>query len=165
MLPSMTMLRIERLLLFIIACLMAIGQANTVASLAVQESKIDWRPYVKELQLKIRRYWMPPFSNRKSHIVVAWKIHTNGTISNLIIEKHGLRQDENEAALNAVRASAPFEPLPKGADQVCDIEYTFDYDGKSVPLGLSVGNSTVQSGFKQSRKRQEETTEMGSWFI
>ena len=151
----MKFIRNELLLLFLIACVIAIGPASTPALETAQKCIVsgpDWRPYMKAVSLKIRRFWMPPFSNRKSHVEVSWKIHANGKISNLIIRKGELRRDENQAALNAVRAAAPFDPLPKGADKVCSIEYTFDYDGRSMPLGLSVEQAVEKYG-TQSRLR------------
>lgn len=81
-----------------------------------------------DLQRRIKRAWFPPKGNESKRVVVVFKVHTNGTMSNLrLVRGSGVSIADN-AALKAVKNAAPFRPLPKGAPPDVDIQFTFDYN-------------------------------------
>jgi TonB family protein len=89
---------------------------------------VDFTSYMLDLQRRIKRAWFPPPNTQSRRVTVLFKIHTNGELSNLRVEKSsGLALYDN-AALRAVENAAPFRPLPLHADENVDIQFTFDYN-------------------------------------
>ena len=86
------------------------------------------------------------------HVAVKWKILKDGSISDLKLKRSGPKLNDNQAALNAIRAAAPFEPLSDGAGESCELAYSFDYSGAPNPLGLTVRQALNQLG-KDAYKR------------
>ena len=89
---------------------------------------VDFGPYMAELQRRIKRAWYPPKSHESDRIQVVFKVHTNGTMSNLRLSKSSSSAIANQAALKAIQNAAPFRPLPDGAPDSVDIQFTFDYN-------------------------------------
>lgn len=89
---------------------------------------IDMGPYMKELQRKIKKNWFPPKGPESKRIKVSFKLHKDGTIGRLkLVTSSGLAV-EDDAATQAVENAAPFAPLPDGAGDEVDINFTFDYN-------------------------------------
>lgn len=88
----------------------------------------DFGPYMAELQRRIKRAWYPPKSHESDRIQVIFKVQTNGTMSHLRVSKASSSAIANQAALKAVQNAAPFSPLPDGAPESVDIQFTFDYN-------------------------------------
>lgn len=89
---------------------------------------VDFGPYMADLQRRIKRAWFPPKGNESKRVKVVFKVHRDGTMTNLrILVSSGL-QIADQAATKAVEAAAPFRPLPDGASDDVDIEFTFDYN-------------------------------------
>jgi TonB family protein len=89
----------------------------------------DFGPYVMELQCRIRRNWQPPRANHNKRIVANFRIGRDGSLLSLNIQQSSGSPDADQAALNAVRASAPFRALPsnyRGHDITA--QFTFDYE-------------------------------------
>lgn len=93
----------------------------------------DFGPYMRELQRRIKRNWHPPRGNESKRVVVLFKVSRDGRLLRLNINKSSGVSDADDAALDAVRMSAPFRQLPpeyQGND--IDIQFTFDYNVFSV---------------------------------
>ncbi|MBS1997042.1 MAG: TonB C-terminal domain-containing protein, partial [Cyanobacteria bacterium SZAS LIN-2] len=89
---------------------------------------VDFGPYMADLQRRIKRAWFPPKGNESKRVKVVFKVHKDGQMTNLrILISSGL-QIADAAALKAVENAAPFRPLPDGAPNDVDIEFTFDYN-------------------------------------
>lgn len=86
---------------------------------------------MKNLESKIKQNWHP--SNKESkRIIASFKIKQNGELSSCKIIQSSDDDAQDNAALNAIKSSAPFEPLPKAfKGNSIDIEFTFDY--KKLP--------------------------------
>jgi hypothetical protein len=112
------------------------GQSAASVNLSPGEAKLDFGPYMKRLQRKVKESWRPPRNTRSFQTKAAWKVHRDGHISDLQIMVHGLTPAADEAALQAVRSAAPFEPLPEGAPPSVDTEFTFDYNAAPAGKGL-----------------------------
>jgi TonB family protein len=89
---------------------------------------IDFGPYMSDLQLSIKRNWRPPKGDRTNRVMLHFKVHSNGELSDLAIANSSGLPTMDEAALDAVSRTAPFSPLPKGAPENVDIEFSLDYN-------------------------------------
>ena len=101
--------------------------------------EIDFGPYMAELQRRIKSKWYPPHADESKRIVVQFKVHTSGDISDLRIDKSSGIKNCDQAALQCVEDASPFAHLPAGADKPVDIQFTFDYNvfGSNISNQLS----------------------------
>jgi TonB family protein len=99
------------------------GPSNTGA-----QADVDFGPYMADLQRRIKRAWFPPKGNESKRVVVIFKVHRGGELSNLRLEHSSGVAIADNAALKAVENAAPFRPLPAGASDDVDIQFTFDYN-------------------------------------
>lgn len=92
------------------------------------QSDVDFGPYMADLQRRIKRAWFPPKGSESKRVMVVFKVHRNGTMSDLRLTKGSGDKAADQAAKKAVENAAPFRPLPKGAPPDVDIQFTFDYN-------------------------------------
>lgn len=89
----------------------------------------DFGPYMRELQRRIKMNWDPPKGNESKRVVLLFKIAKDGRLLSCSVYKSSGLPNADKAALDAVKLTAPFRPLPadyKG--QTIDIQFTFDYN-------------------------------------
>ncbi|MCD8377312.1 MAG: TonB family protein [Candidatus Gastranaerophilales bacterium] len=89
----------------------------------------DFGPYMRELQRRIKFNWHPPKGNESRKVVLLFKIAKNGQLLSCRVYRSSGLPAADQAALNAVKLTAPFRPLPaeyKGSN--IDIQFTFDYN-------------------------------------
>lgn len=89
----------------------------------------DFGPYMRDLQRRIKYNWHPPKGNESRKVVLLFKIAKNGQMLSCRVYKSSGLPSADQAALNAVKMTAPFRPLPaeyKGSN--IDIQFTFDYN-------------------------------------
>lgn len=89
----------------------------------------DFGPYMKELQRRIKMNWDPPKGNESKRVVLLFTISKDGRLITVKVHRSSGLQAADNAAINAVKLTAPFRPLPpefKG--QSVDIQFTFDYN-------------------------------------
>lgn len=103
------------------------GNPNRGPSVAAQ-ADVDFGPYMADLQRRIKRAWFPPKGNESKRVVVVFKIHRGGELSNLRLDHSCGVASADQAALKAVENAAPFRQLPAGAPDDVDIQFTFDYN-------------------------------------
>lgn len=90
---------------------------------------INFEPYLKNLQDKIKANWNPPKHKKTKHIKVRFTIDKKGNLLNPKISSSSKNKECDSAALKALNDSAPFEPLPSEYNgNTIDIEFTFDYN-------------------------------------
>ena len=90
---------------------------------------VDFVPYMRELQRRIKRNWHPPRRDESKRVQVLFKLNKKGDLLRLNISKSSGNIEADDAALEAIKMSAPFRPLPpeyQGSD--IDIQFTFDYN-------------------------------------
>jgi len=92
------------------------------------DSGTDFKPYMSDVNSRIKRVWFPPKGCESKRVIVAFKIHRGGDISDLHIDQSSGVPTADQAALRAVEAAAPFQPLPAAASEEPDIQFTFDYN-------------------------------------
>ena len=96
--------------------------------------KVNFAPFMAELQRKIKKQWFPPKGEETKRVGVIFKLSKQGTMSNLLVSTSSGSPTADQAALTAVEKATPYPPLPDGAPKDVDIQFTFDYNvfaGKS----------------------------------
>jgi len=89
----------------------------------------DFGPFMADLERRIKRNWNPPRNSRSKRVVVKMYVSKDGRLTRLNVLKTSGDDIADDAALNAVRASAPFKPFPAEVrEEVLPIEFTFDYN-------------------------------------
>lgn len=89
----------------------------------------DFGPYMKDLQRRIKMNWDPPKGNESKRVILLFSIARDGRLLNVSIHKSSGLPAADKAAIDAVKLTAPFRPLPpefKGKS--VDIQFTFDYN-------------------------------------
>jgi len=89
---------------------------------------VDFGPYMADLQRRIKRAWFPPKGYESKRVVVVFKVHRDGALSDLRIDHSSGVAVADQAGLDAVQHASPFRPLPAGASENVDIQFTFDYN-------------------------------------
>lgn len=100
---------------------------NPRAPGSVRARAVDFGAYMSELQRRIKKAWFPPRDLETKRVVVVFKIGRDGHLMKLRLERGSGAAVADNAALKAVETAAPFAPLPDGADEDVDIQFTFDY--------------------------------------
>lgn len=101
---------------------------------ATKAPEPDFGPYIVELQRRIKRNWIPPQANRSKRIIANFQVGRDGQLLRAAIAQSSGFPAADEAALAAIRVSAPFRPLPenfRGKDIL--VQFTFDYE---IPANL-----------------------------
>lgn len=89
----------------------------------------DFGPYMRELQRRIKMNWDPPKGNESKRVILLFSISKDGRLLSIKVYKSSGLEAADNAAMTAVKLTAPFKPLPaefKG--QSVDIQFTFDYN-------------------------------------
>lgn len=95
---------------------------------------IDFGPYLRDLQRRIKMNWDPPKWNNSTRVILIFKIAKDGRLLSCSVLKSSGVPGIDKAALEAVKATEPFKPLPaKFKGKSVNIEFSFDYNvfGKS----------------------------------
>ena len=89
----------------------------------------DFGPYMRELQRRIKMNWNPPKGNESKRVVLLFKIAKDGRLLSCSVFKSSGLPSADKAALDAVKLTAPFKPLPaEYKNSSIDIQFTFDYN-------------------------------------
>jgi tetratricopeptide (TPR) repeat protein len=96
------------------------------------KAEVDFGPYMADIQKRIKKVWNAPKDELSRNIQVLFDIHADGHISQLRLAPSADTVLPNpaagQAALRAVRQSAPFRPLPNGAPESVAIQFNFAYN-------------------------------------
>ena len=102
---------------------------------------VDFGPYMRELQRRIKLNWEPPKTGNSKSVVVSFSITRDGRLFNekILVSCGNLEYDNN--ALYTIRSTAPFRPLPVNftGDKV-DVQFTLDYN----MIGASTQNKAPE---------------------
>lgn len=89
----------------------------------------DFGPYMKELQRLIKMNWDPPKGNESKRVILLFTIARDGRLLNVNVHRSSGLPAADKAALDAVKLTAPFRPLPPDfRGNSVDIQFTFDYN-------------------------------------
>lgn len=89
----------------------------------------DLAPYLFQVQDRISSHWNSEYKDAPGgdRVVVGFKIDDRGQVSDVRLDKSSEDATTDEAALQAVHASAPFPPLPQGVAHGLDVQFEFQY--------------------------------------
>lgn len=94
----------------------------------VFHSELDFRPYMKELQQKIKSNWNPPKDSIDKKVILLFKINKKGELMSCEVYKSSGSINLDQSAIEAVKQAAPFNPLPSNyKKENIDIQFIFDY--------------------------------------
>ncbi|MBY0552166.1 MAG: TonB family protein [Candidatus Obscuribacterales bacterium] len=88
----------------------------------------DFGPYMADLQRRIKRAWYPPKGNETKRVVTIFKVHSDGSVSDIKLDKSSGSVAADKAAIIAIKEGSPYHTLPKNSPAVVDIQFTFDYN-------------------------------------
>lgn len=95
---------------------------------APKHADVDFGPYMADLQRRIKLAWLPPKGYENKIVVIVFKVHSSGAISDLLLDHGSGLAVADQAALAAVQKVGAFRPLPQNSPPVVDIQFTFDFD-------------------------------------
>lgn len=91
-------------------------------------SEVDFAPYMRELQRRIKSNWHPPVNYDSKRVSVFMKIDKAGNLLACSIYQSSGYKNADKSVLDAVYETAPFRPLPEEYNgKTVDIIFTFDY--------------------------------------
>ncbi len=84
--------------------------------------------YLANLQRRIRRAWMPPRQPNSRSSIVTFTVGLNGELLGLHLARSSGEAAMDEAAIQSIKNSAPFQHLPPNSPDSVDVQFTFDYN-------------------------------------
>lgn len=93
----------------------------------------NFETFMQNLQSDMMQNWNPPKIGTNARVVVLMKIKKDGSLESVEILKSSDNSEMDKAALDAVNATAPFQPLPlsfKGEN--IDVNFSFNYNAKNA---------------------------------
>jgi TonB family protein len=104
----------------------------------MDDLEVGWRDvnamqYMRIVQSKIKQNWYPPKDVPPSRVVLAFKIHSDGQMSDLQLATKSGTEKIDKVALTAATQAAPFPPLPDGCFESISIQFTLDYNQHPKP--------------------------------
>ena len=72
--------------------------------------------------------WSPPHRSVDKSTLVLFKIHRDGSISDIKIKESSNDGIFDDAAMNTIHKLKKLSPFPPGADESNDVSFTFDYN-------------------------------------
>lgn len=91
-------------------------------------NEAEYAKFLEALQRRIRRAWYPTKQQRSNSTIVVFSVGTVGNLISAHVQRSSGDSSTDQAALAAVRNSAPFPHLPEYAPDSVDIQFTFDYN-------------------------------------
>lgn len=103
------------------------SEKSSKTDLVVDSPEFPFSYYLGAIERKISRNWFSAVSQKTTlSCVVYFRLNSRGGISSARVEKSSGNRYFDRAALQAVRSSAPFPPLPTAFDQsYLGIHFTF----------------------------------------
>lgn len=102
---------------------------KSVQNQKASDENVDFAPYMRELQRRIKMNWNPPKDDYSKHVVLLFTIDKSGKLVKSSVLHSSESPAADRAAMEALHMAAPFKPLPseyKGNS--IDIQFTFDYN-------------------------------------
>lgn len=94
-----------------------------------KNNNVNFGSYMKDLQKQIKSNWNPPKADKSRRVVTLFKIGKQGDLKAVKIFKSSGLETADNAAITAIKKSAPFSPLPRAFDgKSIDVQFTFDYN-------------------------------------
>jgi protein TonB len=116
------------------------GETGSGKGAAVQQA--DFGPYMAELKRRLTRNWHPPRGDKTQRVVLRFQIARDGRLLSVLVEHSSGMDRLDAAAVEAVKLSEPFKPLPP------------EFDGESVPILFTFDYTVLGQRSRQSSRTQ-----------
>ena len=89
-----------------------VGQVGP--SIQFDTKGVEFGPWIRRFIAQVKRNWFIPMAamSLKGHVVLQFRIHKSGAITDLVILQPSSIDAFNNAAVNAIRGSNPTQSLP-----------------------------------------------------
>ena len=89
-----------------------VGQVGP--SIQFDTKGVEFGPWIRRFIAQVKRNWFIPMAamSLKGHVVLQFRIHKSGAITDLVIVQPSSIEAFNNAAVNAIRGSNPTQQLP-----------------------------------------------------
>jgi TonB family protein len=105
------------------------GKAEVGSSItALDNPDFTYDYYIAQLVARIDQNWTRPPVGVGVHAIVSFRIHSDGSITGVVVRETSTFDTFDLAALRAVQNAAPFPPLPRA--------YTLNHDSVGVNVTL-----------------------------
>lgn len=102
---------------------------NNETKMTSDEANDMFAGYMSRLQKKIKSNWYPPNTSSSKRVVLMFKVNREGKIESHKVLQSSDDKTIDDAAIEALLKSEPFEPLPAGfKGRTVDVQFTFDYN-------------------------------------
>lgn len=101
-------------------------QKTTEQAKPLNSGSVD--DYMSSVQSKIKNNWHPPRNKESYTMLAVFEISRSGELITYKLTQPIESNEANQAAVEALLNSAPFEPLPKQLGESARIEFRFDYN-------------------------------------
>jgi TonB family protein len=90
------------------------GNGDFGPSIQFDTKGVDFGPWLRRFVAQIRRNWFVPYAamSLRGHVVLSFKVHRDGSISDLQIMMPSTIDAFTKSAFNAIKLSNPTVPLP-----------------------------------------------------
>lgn len=100
--------------------------------------------YLKALNKRIKRAWMPPKGDSRQ-VILAFRIDRTGKLISIAIIESSGNSESDQAAIKALKQSAPFGKLPDDYEYpFLNLEYSFNYNIDKLTEVKTAGHSELQ---------------------
>ncbi len=90
------------------------GQVQNLGPLQFDTKGVEFGPWIRRFVAQVRRNWFVPMAAMSLHgrVVLTFNVHRNGALTDVQVVEPSSVSSFNTAAMNALLASNPTEPLP-----------------------------------------------------
>jgi len=90
------------------------GQVQNLGPLQFDTKGVEFGPWIRRFVSQVRRNWFVPYAamSLRGRVVLTFYVHRNGALTDVQVIQPSPIESFNTAAMNALLASNPTEPLP-----------------------------------------------------
>ncbi len=90
------------------------GQVQNLGPLQFDTKGVEFGPWIRRFVAQVRRNWFVPYAamSLRGHVVLTFNVHRSGALTDVQVIQPSAIESFNVAAMNALLASNPTEPLP-----------------------------------------------------
>ncbi len=123
--PLFPMLLPSIRLSYAVICLILCTSGVSAGETSTEET--DLSKYLFELEHRIKQHWFPPKLPKRKTAIVRFQVHSDGQITDVVIEKASTSKLVAHAALRAVKNANPAARFPSGFPEKLKLRFRFDY--------------------------------------
>jgi TonB family protein len=91
---------------------------------------VDFGPYMDKMKADIQKHWSPPKGLENRQIVAVFTIMQDGRVIDAHVTEGTGIAEVDQAALDALKAASPLDPLPPGSPDSVNMKYKFVWQVK-----------------------------------